>query len=91
MNDIVIGRVADVIDLETIDLEVTQIVRDRHDVYNSKENVRMKTFQHKLQSLRGIKNKGFFEALLKGRGVMCLIIGRDAHGRIEADVYVLEE
>ncbi len=29
----------------------------------------------------------YIEALLKEKGVMCLVSGRDPQGRIEADVY----
>lgn len=89
MKDIIIGRVDNVIDFETIDVEVTQIVRSRHGVFKSKECVRLKTLHHGLRALKDIKNKGFIESMVKGKGVMCLVIGRDAHGCIEADVYVL--
>ena len=89
MKDIIIGRVGNVIDFETINVEVTQIVRSRQGVYNSEEKVRLKTLQHGLRSIKNIKNKRFIESMVKGKGVMCLIIGRDVHGCIEADVYVL--
>lgn len=89
MKDIIIGRVADVLDLETVDVEVTQIVRSNNGTYRPKENVRLKTLQHELHPVRGIRNIRFIEALLKGKGVMCLVIDRDARGSIEADVYTL--
>jgi hypothetical protein len=89
MKDIIVGRVADVIDAETITLEVTQIVRNQNDKYGLQEKIRFKTLQHRLRTYGKIRTKGFAEALLKGNGVMCLVIGRDAHGSIEADVYAL--
>ena len=89
MKDIIVGRVADVIDAETITLEVTQIVRNRYDKYEMQERIRFKTLQHRLRTFGKNRTKGFVEALLKGKGVMCLVIGRDAHGSLEADVYAL--
>jgi len=89
MKDILIGRVTDVLDLETIDVEVTQIVRNRYGEYNAKENVRFSILQHEMHPVKGIRNRKFIEVLLKGKGVMCLVNGRDARGCIEADVYSL--
>ncbi len=89
MKDIIIGRVTKVIDLETIDVEVTQIVRNRHHRYNPKEKIRFKSLQNKLETFKKIRTKRFVEAMLIGKGVMCLVIGRDPQGCIEADVYAL--
>jgi hypothetical protein len=89
MKDIIVGRVADVIDAETITLEVTQVVRNRYEKYEMQERIRFNTLQHRLRTLEKIRTKGFVESLLKGNWVMCLVIGRDAHGSIEADVYEL--
>jgi hypothetical protein len=89
MKDIIVGRVSDVIDAETITLQVTQVVRNRYGKYEKQEKIRFKTLQHSYRTFEKIGTKGFVEALLRGNGVMCLVIGRDAHGSIEADVYAL--
>jgi tRNA A37 threonylcarbamoyladenosine biosynthesis protein TsaE len=89
MKDIIVGRVTAVIDLETINVEVTQIVRNAGHHYHSEETVRFHTLEYRLQKRRNVKNKGFLEAMLKEKGVMCLVWERDAHGYLEADVYPL--
>lgn len=89
MKDIIVGRVTDIIDPATLDVEVTQVVRKNHDVYRRKETVRFKILQDRLRVWKDIRKKEFLEAMLKGRGVMCLVIGRASDGRIEADVYAL--
>jgi hypothetical protein len=89
MKDIIVGRVAEVIDPGTLDVEVTQVVRKNHDVYGRREKVRYNILQDRLRTWKDIRKKEFLEAILKGRGVMCLVIGRASDGRIEADVYAL--
>lgn len=89
MKDIIVGRVAEVIDAEIIDVEVTQVIRNRHDEYFQKEYIRAKAFLNGSSTYKNIKNKSFLEYQVKGKGVMCLVMGRDSHGCIEADVYTL--
>lgn len=89
MKDIIVGRVSDVIDAETITQEVTQVVQNRYDKYRMQERIRFKTLQQKFRAFGKNRSKRFVEVLLKGNGVMCLAIGRDVHGSIEADVYAL--
>ena len=78
MKDLIVGRVTEVIDQQTIGVEVTQIVRSRYLRYNAKEKIRFQTLQNRLNTLMKARTKGFIEALLKGKGVMCLVteIGR---------------
>lgn len=89
MKDIIVGRVTAVIDLETINVEVTQVVRNGGHHYYSEEKVRFHTLEYRLQKRRNVKHKGFLEAILKGKGVMCLVEERNAKGYLEADVYPL--
>lgn len=89
MKDIIVGRVTEVIDLETINVEVTQIVRNICHQYDSEEKVRFHGFEYRLQKWNTFRNIQFLEAILKGKGVMCLVGERDAQGYLEADVYPL--
>jgi len=89
MKDIIVGCVTEVIDLETIKMEVTQIVRNNGHHYDIEEKVRFHGFEYRLQKWKAIPNKRFLEAILKGRGVMCLVGERDGQGYLEADVYPL--
>lgn len=90
MKDLIVGRVTEVIDFEIIDLEVTQIVRNNHDEYYDKEYIRAKALVNESNIYKNIQSKGFLEYLVKGKGVMCLVAGRDSLGCIEADVYPLQ-
>ena len=89
MKDVIVGRVTDVIDLETINVQVTQIVRNISHQYDSEEKVRFRGFEYRMQKWSAIPNKRFLNAILKGKGVMCLVGERDARGYLEADVYPL--
>lgn len=89
MKDLIVGRVTEVIDQETIGVEVTQIVRNRYLRYNAKEKIRFKTLQNRWNTLMKARTKGFIESLLKGKGVMCLVTGRSPDGYLEADVFSL--
>jgi hypothetical protein len=89
MKDIIVGRVTDVIDLETINVEVTQIVRNITHQYDSEEKVRFHGFEFSRNKWNAIPNKRFLNAILKRKGVMCLVGERDARGYLEADVYPL--
>ena len=89
MKDVIVGRVTYVIDLETINVEVTQVVRNAGHHYHSEEKVRLHTLEYRLQKRRNVKHKGFLETMLKEKGVMCLVRERDAKGYLEVDVYPL--
>jgi hypothetical protein len=91
MKDIIVGRVTDIIDLETISVKVTQIVRNLSNQYDSEEQVRFHGFEfHHWNMWNAIPNKRFLGAIPKGKRVMCLVGERDAQGRLEADVYPLD-
>lgn len=87
MKDIIVGLVKEVIDLKTISVEITQIVRNNSNAYDNIEKVVFKILQHELKPLININNLYYINHLLKGKGVMCLVNGRNTHGLIEADVY----
>lgn len=89
MKDIIVGRVTQVIDLETIQVEISQVVRNDSHYYASEEIVRLNSLQNKLDVYKKISTKGFIEATLVGKGVMCLVNGRNPEGTVEADVYAL--
>lgn len=89
MKDIIVGRVTQVIDLETIQVEISQVVRNDSHYYASEEIVRLNSLQNKLDVYRKISTKGFIEATLVGKGVMCLVSRRNPEGTVEADVYAL--
>jgi len=87
MKDLIVGCVVDVIDLETIAVKVTQVVRNKNGSYNPKEIVQLETLHCGLNPVKNVKNLGYIEGLMKGKGVMCLVTGRNSHDCIKADVY----
>ena len=89
MNDILIGRVADVIGPETICLDV-QIVSGQTAAYGSREQVRLNRGERSSQlgSMNRVSTAG---ALVTGNGVACMVHGRDTRGDLAADVYLLDE
>ncbi len=89
MNDILIGRVADVIGSESICLDV-QIVSGHAGVYGSREQVRLNRGARSSQ-LGAMNCVSTVETLVHGNSVACLVYGRDMHGDLEADVYLLDE
>jgi hypothetical protein len=89
MKDLFVGLVTRVIDLETIRVEIRQIVRNKFDHYGTEEIIRFNSLQHRLDTYRKFTKKGFIEALLIGKGVMCLVNRRNSKGYLEADVYAL--
>lgn len=89
MKDIIVGCVKDVIDLRTIQVKVTRVVRNSGHRYRIEEKIRFHLLEYRLQKYRGGRNLRFLENLLKGKGVMCLISRRDPGGVLEADVYPL--
>ena len=89
MKDIIVGCVKDVIDLRTIRVKVTQVVRNSGHRYRIEEKIRFHLLEYRLQKYRSGKNVRFLENLLKGKGVMCLVGERDGQGYLEADVYPL--
>jgi len=92
MKDIIVGRITDVIDLETINVKVIQIVRSIVHQFDSEEKVRFRGFAfHHLNMWHAIPNKRFLGGTLKGKRVMCLVGERDAQGCLEADVYPLDQ
>lgn len=89
MKDIIVGRVTEVIDLKTLHVEVSQVVRNQSHTYASEENVRFHLLHNDPDTYREVRTKGFIEAILVGKGVMCLVRGRNPEGTVEADVYAL--
>ena len=89
MKDLFIGLVTRVIDLETIQVEIRQIVRNRYGHYGAEETIRFHCLQNKLDTYKKFTAKGFIERMLVGKGVMCLVNGRNRKGYLEADVYAL--
>lgn len=89
MKDIIVGRVTDVIDLETIIVEVTRVIRNSGHHYEFEEKVRFHVLEYRLRKYRNWKDKKFLEDILKGKGVMCLVGERTSGGYLEADVYPL--
>jgi len=91
MKDIIMGRITDVIDFETINVEVTQIVRNIVHQYESEEKVRFHGFEyHPLKMWNSTPNKRFLGAIPEGKRVLCLVGKRDAQGYLEAIVYPLD-
>jgi hypothetical protein len=58
MKDIIVGRVTDVIDLETINLEVTQIVQNEGRHYNFEEKIRFHVLEYGHPKYRNRSMKG---------------------------------
>lgn len=87
MKDILIGRIADIVEPETICLDV-QIVSGHAGTYRSREQVRLNRLERRSQ-LGTMNRVHSIGELVRGNGIVCLIYGRDVRGEIEADVYLL--
>lgn len=91
MRDVLLGRVENVIDEETFQLDIIQMVRNTPREYEFKEKIRIKRIECKdnllLKYRNPLKEKN---SDLFGRRVMCLTLDRDPSGFIESDVLVID-
>ncbi len=87
MKDIIVGRVSRVLDLETVAVEITKVVRHTGTPYHPQETVRIRSLEYRLQKWNRWTNVHFLDHMLTGKGVMCLVQERNAQGILEADVY----
>lgn len=87
MKDIIVGRVSRVLDLETVTLEITRVVRHSGQRYHPVETVRVRSLEYRLRKWDRWTNARFLEEMLLGKGAMCLVQERNGQGILEADVY----
>ena len=89
MADTIRGRVTDVVDGDTFDMEVTHADKKNTDEYNPEERVRIAGVDSpELDTEEGKKAKKSLEKKLSGKEVRCTVQTRDTYGRIVADVQV---
>jgi type VI protein secretion system component Hcp len=90
MRDFIKGLVKRVIDEHSIEIEVTQNGRNNNRDYHGSEEIRVSEIKPFLFSRKsGFCSKTLFEMILLGKEVTCLVYGRNSHGQIEGDVFLL--
>lgn len=89
MADILKGLVLNVIDSDTIEIMVTQLISGNKYEYGDRERVRITNITDKdLQPLTGERSRETLEQIVKGKEVRCFVQSMDTFGRIMAEVRV---
>jgi hypothetical protein len=90
MKDFIRGCVMNIIDENSIEIEVTQTGRKNQSSYGGKEKIQITEIKPFLIIKKnGYRWKPFLEKALLGKEVSCLINNRDSDGNIEADVFLI--
>ncbi|NIO17276.1 MAG: hypothetical protein GTN70_09840 [Deltaproteobacteria bacterium] len=90
MKDFIKGCVLNVIDENSIEIEVTQTGRANQGAYGGKERIHIVDIKPFLIFTQNdYRWKPFLEKALIGKEVSCLVNSRDDRGNIEAEIYLL--
>lgn len=88
MADRVRGQVADVIDGDTFDMEITKVGTNNVENYGKNERIRIAGIDApELNREKGKRAKEALEREIARREIECIIQARDEYGRLVADVY----